>query len=184
MSTTRRQNLRAREFNLVPSPFTELDVLNEGRAFMPNQSNMDLLAEPIVWLRSRFPQMKSPNICTLKSSVPADIFATFTALKSVLILCSAILSYYCSWTLHWCRRKSPQKSLHDTKFRVGSRFAYVVQQFVGTNFLSIVGLFDNLRIFLPENTWSDTSHILRIYFSGSEISIRLMSNQTYDTKKK
>ena len=38
--------------------------------------------------------------------------------------------------------------------------------------------------FLPENTWSDTSHILRIYFSGSEISIRLMSNQTYDTKKK
>ena len=80
-----------------------------------------------------------------------------------------------------------------------SRFTHVLQRFLGTNFSLNVGLFDDLRTYLPESTWSDTSldartkfdysveehscYILRIYFSGSERSTRLVSNQTYDTKK-
>ena len=81
-----------------------------------------------------------------------------------------------------------------------SRFTHVLQRFLGTNFSLNVGLFDDLRTYLPESTWSDTSldartkfdysveeHsccILRIYFSGSERSTRLVNNQTCDTKKK
>ena len=80
-----------------------------------------------------------------------------------------------------------------------SRFTHVLQRFLGTNFSLNVGLFDDLRTYLPESTWSDTSldartkfdysveehscYILRIYFSGSERSTRLVNNQTYDTKK-
>ena len=80
-----------------------------------------------------------------------------------------------------------------------SRFTHVLQRFLATNFSLNVGLFDDLRTYLPESTWSDTSldartkfdysveehscYILRIYFSGSERSTRLVNNQTYDTKK-
>ena len=71
------------------------------------------------------------------------------------------------------------------------------QRFVSTNFPSEEVLFDDSRVQLPENTWSDTSlyarrisliiscsnascYNIRIYVSGREISTRLIHNQTYD----
>ena len=48
--------------------------------------NLDPLAEPIFRLRRRFPQSKFSTICSLKSPGTCKYFATFIALKLVLIL--------------------------------------------------------------------------------------------------
>ena len=157
---------------------------------------MDPVAELIVRPQRRFLKYLLAEILCACRYVLSSI--TFIALKSVLILCSTIVSFNCFWALNGVELVSHNTIRNSQR---ESRLAYVEQRFVGPNCVPNVGLLDNLRTYLPENTWSDTSlyahktslitsyrnascYTHRVYFSGTEISTRLINNQTHGTKKK
>ena len=133
------------------------------------------------------PPSKSVFFGNLTSGI---VFSKQEALKSVLILCSSILSHYCSCTLNWFRRISHfhysrlQKSLHNT---IQYEIPCGNQGLLTLNSDSWPQISYQTWVYWKPthlSSWNASRSILRIYCSRNEISTRLINNQTHETKKK